>query len=62
MTALSDQDDAGAQILSALTPEDGLLPYLPDVRKGTSKASRTRPPNPKRFPVMSGCGCGVIGD
>lgn len=33
VTALSDQDDAGAQILSALTPEDGLLPYLPDVRK-----------------------------
>lgn len=41
VTALSDQDDAGAQILSALTPEDGLLPYLPDVRRGRA----VLPPN-----------------
>jgi hypothetical protein len=34
VTALIDQDDAGAQLLSALTPSDGLLPYLLDVRRG----------------------------
>lgn len=42
VTALIHQDDTGAQLLSALTPSDGLLPDLLDVRRGRADM----PPNP----------------